>query len=162
MTTTEKLNKVLREAADDGADEEEAFARVKRAGWGCVRPLVGWWYRNICRQRVRVLEQRTDRELAVAATPRDRVRAREALAHETFALRDGTRVEWGKATAGQHEERAEMQRALSGECVKDAERHEQAAKEIRAAGVRCLDDLRKKGARAQTQPSARTRPEATV
>jgi hypothetical protein len=143
MTTNEELNKVLQSAAEEGADEEQAFLAVKRKGWGCVRPLVFWYYRHLCRRRVRHIEQRVDEELSTLSTPEDRIKAREILAQETFAV-GGIRVEWGAATAEQHLERAAMQRRLSGDCIKDAERHEQAAAEIRAAGVRCLNDLKKK------------------
>jgi hypothetical protein len=163
MTTTEELNKVLHDAAEEGLDEEQAFLAVKHKGWGCVRPLVFWYYRHLCRIRVRHIEQRVDEDLSTASAPADRVRAREVLARETFALPDGTRVEWGEATEGQHLARAEMQRRLSGDCIKDAERHEQAAKEIRAAGVRCLNDLKKKkGAIPHARPDAAARPEATA
>jgi hypothetical protein len=148
MTTIEGLNKVLQEAADGGLDEEQVFLAVKRKGWDCVRPLVLWYYRHLSRRRVRSIEQRVDEELSASSGPVDRIKAREVLAHETFALPDGTRVEWGEATEEQHLARAEMQRRLSGDCIKDAKRHEQAAKEIRLAGVRCLNDLKGKQRKA--------------
>jgi hypothetical protein len=144
MTTIEGINEVLREAAENRLDDEGAFLAVKHKGWECVRPLISWYYRNLCRSRVRAIEQSVDEELALLTAPDDRIRAREILARETFALPDGTRVEWGRATAEQHLERARMQRRLAGDCIDDSKRHEQAAKEIRAAGVTCLDDLKRK------------------
>lgn len=66
---------------------------------------------------------------------------RLALLNQTFSLADGTRVEWLKATIAQHRERAEMQRRLAGNCLVDAERHEQAAKLIKKFKVTCLAEI---------------------
>src|SRR3989304_8722916 len=114
MTTNEEHNRVLQDAANEGADEERAFLAVKRKGWNCVRPLVFWYYRHLCRIRVRGIEQRVDKELSTVSTPEDRVRAREILANETFAG-GGIRVGGGAATAEQPLERGAGGRGPSGE-----------------------------------------------
>lgn len=59
----------------------------------------------------------------------------------TFALRDGAVVSWGEATVSQHEERAGMyaEQALSG--LEGMAAHSQALDELKAAGVRTLNEL---------------------
>ncbi len=134
---------VLRYAALNRLSDDQAFALVHKHALASLRTLVLNVYYNLQRSLVRTIEQEVDVELAEATTVRDRVAARKVLAVETFALRDGSSVAWGAATAEQHRERATWQRELAGQCTKDAKRHELAAKEIEEAGVRCLNDLKK-------------------
>jgi hypothetical protein len=135
---------ILRYAALNRLSDDEAFALVQKHALSSLRTLVLNVYYNLQRSLVREIERGVDVALVAADTPQDRVAARHALAEETFGLRDGSSVAWLDATAEQHRERAAWQRELAGNCVKDAKRHELAAKEIEAAGVSCLRDLAKK------------------
>lgn len=101
------------------------------------------------RDRMRDLRRRLDMAREDAAfgsrSPKgqavDLLSLRMDLIGMTFALRDGTRVAWDQATAEQHRERAEMQRALAGKAVMDAERHEWAAAEIEKHNASCLAEI---------------------
>lgn len=100
---------------------------------------------NCQRQVVRAVEDEVYGSGEGSAT-REVIRAnlmerRLALISSTFALADGTRVEWLQATPGQHRERAEMQRRLAGKCLVDAKRHEEAASVIEEFGVTCLAEV---------------------
>ena len=75
-----------------------------------------------------------------------------ALADEAFALPSGRWVPWATATIADHLERAAWQRQLAGTCVKDAERHEEAARKIQEAGVACLAELGKAEKKTKTVP----------
>jgi len=63
------------------------------------------------------------------------------LIETTFALPNGTRVPWLKATAEEHRARADWQRHLAGGCLANAEHHETAAEMIETAGVVCLEEI---------------------
>ena len=145
--TGKSIDAVLGFAAQNGMDDDEAFALVKKRGWPLVRSLVVWYYHNVQRRATRLIEQRVDIALEVAETSQDRVSARGELAGETFCLKDGTSVSWFDATEDQHRSRAAWQRELAGQATADALRHEAVAEEIKAAGVKCLRDLEKKGGR---------------
>ena len=76
-----------------------------------------------------------------------------------FMLPDGRVVLWGEATADDHLSRAAAQRKLGARCILDAERHEDAAERIRAAGVRCLNQLPPAGdlAKPMSEPPGGTK-----
>ena len=76
-----------------------------------------------------------------------------------FMLPDGRVVLWGEATADDHLARAAAQRKLGARCILDAERHEDAAERIRAAGVRCLNQLPPAGdlAKPMSEPPGGTK-----
>jgi hypothetical protein len=63
------------------------------------------------------------------------------LINETFALQDGTRVSWGKATVEQHRDRAEMLRGFAAGDLASAGHHEMVADMIEKAGVTCLEEI---------------------
>ena len=92
---------------------------------------------NILRSETRQREQ----EVGDLREPPARQQARDLLAADYFALPDGTMVAWLTATAEQHRARADWQRTLAANVVADAERHEQAAEAIEAAGVSCLAEI---------------------
>lgn len=67
--------------------------------------------------------------------------ARSAVFEETFRLGDGRRVEWGKATAEEHEARASFLEKMANSTLATAKRHRDAAAAIRSAGVQCLEEI---------------------
>lgn len=138
------LYTVIRFATENGLSDDEAFALAERQAQAALKQLFLYELHRFQRSYVRIIEQAVDRKLEIATTPQDRVAARRMLAEETFSLEDGSSVLWERATPEQHRARAAWQRKLAGECIADAERHEQAAREIEEAGVRCLRDLAKK------------------
>lgn len=77
----------------------------------------------------------------VSVLPRQVPDELRKLMRERFALGDGLRIEWGEATAEQHEQRAEFfERAISGHTT-SMRRHLQAAEVLRSTGARCLNEL---------------------
>ena len=132
----------LREAIEAGADPESAAAAVLlTAPRDDLESALFKWAANRARwisRRIVVNEERRIEAgggtVAQAVTSGDPVRAM------TFYV-DGEIVRWDEATADQHEARAAMQRRLAGECVADAVRHEEAARQIREAGVACLAQI---------------------
>ena len=138
------LYTVIRFATEQGLSDDEAFSLAERQAQAALKQLFLYELHRFQRFYTRTIERAVDGKLQVATTPQDRVEARRMLAEETFSLEDGSSVPWLSATAEQHRARAAWQRKLAGECVTDAKRHEQAAKEIEEAGVRCLRDLAKK------------------
>lgn len=76
-------------------------------------------------------------ELQTAYTP-DGLRA---LYKTPFALGDGTRVTWGRATVEQHEMRLAMLRRLRAGLDQTIARHNEALELLRTTGVKCLEDL---------------------
>lgn len=64
-----------------------------------------------------------------------------ALLTTTVALPGGERVTWGEATVEQHEARIAMLAKHAAGELETASRHRAAVESIKAAGVRCLDDL---------------------
>ena len=138
------MYKVLRFAAENRLSDDAAVALVEKHASDFLHRLIIKAYHQVQRAITRGIEYEVDEELGDAETVEDRISARAALVTETFALKDGTVVRWGKATESQHVARAVWQRELAGHCTEDAERHETAAAEILAAGVKCLDDLKKK------------------
>lgn len=70
-------------------------------------------------------------------------RAFKEVSSVTFKVGRGLmEVEWGKATAEQHEIRAQWQRARGISCIADADRHTHAAELIYTTpGAECLKDI---------------------
>jgi hypothetical protein len=59
----------------------------------------------------------------------------------TFALGDGTRVTWGRATVEQHEQRIALLRKLIAGLEQTIAMHEAAIRLLRATGARCLEEI---------------------
>lgn len=137
----------LRDLVDGGADAETATDLVL-APYG-KNPLVEFAWsvvlraaRNLERKHVRAIEDaafgpggRTMEALKRHAE------ASLSLPRLEFKLPDGQRVEWGKATAAQHEARAQYLRAMMAGIGVDLARHERALKLLADEGVDCLDEV---------------------
>lgn len=95
---------------------------------------------GLARKRTRKRENAAwrDAESAGGVSALDVVR--ERLVADGFQV-GGEWVSWLDASAEQHELRAAEQRERAAFLVVDAERHEEAARAIRAAGVSCLREL---------------------
>lgn len=132
---------------DRGTPEEAAWAYLNALDTEQLRvvafPYVKDRMRSWMRDRARGVEDAAFPTTA-NVTEVDVLAARAKLVNETFTLSDGTNVGWNEATPAQHRERAEMQRRLAGNCLVDAERHEQAALLIEQCGVSCLAEIKDK------------------
>ncbi len=100
----------------------------------------------VTRSRVRPPSQTTPSGSSVVSQPNHPATPRvvspyQALAGRAFWLPDGTYVNWLEATPEQHRARAGWLRQDVQHVVAKAELHEEAARRIEAAGVRCLADL---------------------
>lgn len=94
-------------------------------------------------QRVRrSTEREHDSMMVKARTPDERVAARMRISRERFfCYLTSAWVEYGKATAEQHEARAQWYaKRIEGDTAA-RRRHLDAAQEIRNSGASCLDDL---------------------
>lgn len=134
---------VLRKLVDEGKTPEQAadaaLSGARKADLvSFVRPLVVMKARQFQRSMIRDIEEEVDARIADGEDP---LSVRRKLSQSSFALPDGSYVDWLDATADQHLLRAGWQRNQAMALVADAERHEAAAAAIRAAGVSCLRDL---------------------
>jgi hypothetical protein len=103
-----------------------------------LMPMVESMARDEARKQVRALEDRVYRRIETGADPSTE---RRRLAYKTFYAPDFGYVLWGEATVEQHRARAQMQRQIAGECLVDAERHEEAADLIERSGATCLNEI---------------------
>lgn len=132
----------LRNLARQGTDPEEAADKVlaslsTKQVREIARPLLVWEATRAQRIHTRSIE----RKVAAAPDKQTRSDARRELIDRGFWLPDGRYVDWLKASADEHLERAEWLRGRAGAFVQTAVSHEEAAAEIREAGVSCLADL---------------------
>lgn len=67
----------------------------------------------------------------------------DRLRGQTFALGDGTRIQWEKATIAQHEQRIAMLKAQVAGKQETIRKHEEVVSLLRGAGANCLEDLEK-------------------
>jgi len=94
--------------------------------------------RRAMRDRTLSVELDVERDMEAGVSP---VAARKKLAEQGFVLPDGTYVEWLSATVEHHNLRAQYLRRKSDGLIRTAQRHEQAAADIEAAGVTCLAEI---------------------
>jgi len=94
--------------------------------------------RRAMRDRTLSVELDVERDIEAGVSP---VVARKKLSDEGFVLPDGTHVHWLTATIEQHELRAAYLRTKANGLIRTAQRHEQAAADIEAAGVTCLAEI---------------------
>ena len=137
------IEEALRSAIKSGKTPEKAtdyvLSKARKVDLATfVRPVVLMRARNYLRGETRAIEQEVDHRIADGEDP---ISVRRKLAQSSFALPDGTYVDWLDATAEQHRARAGWSRHQSSSLVADAERHEAAASAITTAGVSCLRDL---------------------
>jgi len=108
-----------------------------------LRPLVRndlvTWKRN----RTRAIERAYARQRTGAEPVDPAAAVKDLLATKFFSPLRGY-ILWGEATVEDHLAYAQMQRKLADGLVQTAELHEDAARRITAAGVRCLFDLEAK------------------
>lgn len=134
----ESLDRLIDERLAAGCTPEEAAAWAVAhldAGdlIGVLHPLA------LARAKMRARAKTRRVEQAAASGSPD---ARRRLVSEKFALPDtGEWVSWGEATSEQHRARAGWLRDHADRTLATATRHEQAADDIDAAGVTCLNDL---------------------
>jgi hypothetical protein len=93
---------------------------------------------TVHRIAAQAVEEMVDDEIRVGVDPSA---ARKKLVSECFFIPSVGLVRWLEATAEQHLERAAYQRSRAVVVIKDAERHERAAKDIIEAGVTCLAEI---------------------
>jgi hypothetical protein len=93
---------------------------------------------QVLRARTRTVELAVDAEIRAGVSP---VVARKMLRSEGFVHPTDGWVPWLEATAEQHEERAEYLEAKAAGVMVTAQRHRQAADDIRNAGATCLADI---------------------
>ncbi len=133
----------LRSLINEGHEPEAATDLILKGTTAAelrqlIRPLLLLHARHALRAVTRRVEDETFKRIEGGEDP---MSARRKLVGYSFDLPGGRTVHWLDATATEHMERAFMQRALADKCIVDAERHEQAAAEIEAAGVSCLREL---------------------
>lgn len=137
----------LIKALDDGVVDsdiltgevvEEIMRTAPDLARAYLRPAVYAQVHAIRRFATLAVEKIVDEEIRVGVDPSA---ARKKLVAECFYIRSCGMVPWLEATAEQHLERAERQRARAVPLLEDAQRHERAARDIRDAGVSCLADL---------------------
>lgn len=80
-------------------------------------------------------------EYLVPVTLRDRAAAGFSFPSGTFALGDGVKVEWGRATIEQHRQRVAMLQAIVDGTVATIRLHEAAIEALEKSGARCLDEV---------------------
>lgn len=66
---------------------------------------------------------------------------RQRISVATFRDGEGNRIEWGRATASQHQARIQWDRTRRDLLDRDIERHQAAIKLIESENVECLDDI---------------------
>jgi hypothetical protein len=135
MNIETQLLRILRRGVDPAGAVAEVVGLCRKQD---LVPLATPALENLARDLARSLVSERERRFPIdqVATPD----ALAALAADSFWV-NGRAVAWLTATAEDHLARAAQQRRLAGTLVEDAERHEYAAREIQAAGVRCLKDL---------------------
>jgi hypothetical protein len=134
---------------DDGADAVSVGVRVTseilenrtELAQQLFSPLVIAEVTRTHRLATRAAENSAFNAEARPGKPYNPAAAMKVLAQEMFYIVSAGMVAWNLATAPQHDEREAYQRGRGLACIEDAERHAQAAKEIRAAGVTCLAEL---------------------
>lgn len=138
------MDKRLRSLLRSGATPEDAAAAVvKKATRADLEALMASWALHRARHISRRLVVHAERAVeAAGSTVAVAVAAGAPQVRGIMAYVDGHGlVAWDQMTADQHDARAAMQRRLAGECIQDAERHEEAARMIREAGVTCLAEI---------------------
>lgn len=157
----QSIDRELADLIAAGASIEEATDKVMapyqttllgdRRVWCCVRNIA----RTVQRQHDRRIEDRAFEDAAnlenVSGGGRYGIRygirlksrhaARLLLPKTTFRLGDGTEVDWGSATAGQHLMRIAWQAGQVAAINSDIGRHRAAVTLIETHGVACLDDI---------------------
>jgi len=137
----------LIKALDDGVVDsdiltgevvEEIMRTAPDLARAYLRPAVYAQVHAIRRFATLAVEKIVDEEIRVGVDPSA---ARKKLAAECFYIPSSGMIPWLEATAEQHLERAERQRARAVPLLEDAQRHERAARDIREAGANCLADL---------------------
>lgn len=134
----------IRDAIADGMDDSEQItARVidelsdeEQENW--LHRLVGYEVNRIRRRATRQREIKVRTDIAAGADP---THARRTLMNDSFVLPDGRWVMWLEATADDHLARAGWLRSQEESIRETRVMHEQAARLITEAGVRCLADL---------------------
>jgi len=133
---------------DDPLDMARAWWRAHRKHqlWQELAPYLRDRTRAYMRNAVREEEDEafgnpTEPVVALTEMLSGPLEQRRLLLEGSFVGVGGRRVLWGEASAEDHDERAARQRRLAGSCLVDAQRHEEAARMIREAGVTCLNDL---------------------
>lgn len=97
-----------------------------------IYPYARLMMRNLMRGVVRQIEH--DTEIADQSD-------RQKLLDEGAFLPDGSWVCWGDMTPADHRARANYLRTMAGGYLRTAEKHDEAAEIIEAAGVECLRDV---------------------
>lgn len=130
----------LRGMITDGMDVEVAIAQLldqPEYKQNLITILSGVARNQIFRTPARHAEQ-----IASAALERKHLgSARQALVAQTFALPGGGFVEWTKATAADHRERAHWFKNQIDSMSKTVSLHELSARLIEDAGVTCLAEI---------------------
>lgn len=141
MTTFTELAEDVGTAGDAEATASAICAHLKLSALAreVLWPIIAAECESIERVRVRRIEQavtisRKGREANITGE-------RSALMRETFALGDGRRIEWGKATAEEHQARLDMLAKMRDGLDATMSRHQDAIDLLRSSGVKCLDDL---------------------
>lgn len=116
-TDVEDLN------AEWSAEGWQAYHRNNAAG-----ELAAWISLELSKVKERAAEQA-------------RLDLTQELLESVFALGDGVRVTWAKATEEQHEQRVEMVLKNATANMEDAVRHQVAINMLRAQGVSCLAEI---------------------
>lgn len=123
---------------------ERVLARSTKAD---LLPLVAAEVQAEQRHRVRQVERRAFREVfeqASASTAERRASIAPGLRRlfdTPFALGDGSRVDWLKATADEHRQRIASLAKIRDGLDRTIVQHEEAVRMIEGAGVHCLADL---------------------
>ena len=140
--TTEKVGTLadIVRRCDDGSDVYEVAAAVlaHAKAIGVLMPIVADEVRRIRRASVRAVEA------TYFGSPADPVAARKQLLAEAFYVPGMGMVEWGEATAEQHESAAAELRSKAAALEVTALRHEASAQEIRKARARCLNQIKRR------------------
>jgi len=134
----ERLGELIREGTDPAAAARQVLDEIPKTRLiDMLMPTVTNLARSIRRAQTRTIERR-----AFAPPPAPtRHDARLELVAAGFVLPDGRYVTWGQATRDDHLARAEWQHQHAADSIRDAARHELAAKLLDAAGAACLDEL---------------------
>lgn len=135
-----KFTTIINSAIDDGLDIDATVDIVIGTDQfqEHVRAMLRQRVANIARNRGRQAERRAE----VAWRAGNVVTASKELVGQTFALPDGRFVEWHRATASEHRQRAQWQRNRAASLAQDARLHEVAAQVIEEAGVVCLGEIK--------------------
>src|SRR5579885_3454961 len=138
----------LRELVEQNPDRDEWSLAKRALKTVDVDDLVEVIAEEIVHLRRRIVASREKEQLdKVFAAAKGRGRnvtplplPRPSVFEETFRIGDGRRVEWGKATADEHDECAAFLEKMAHSTLATARRHRDAAAAIRAAGVKCLEE----------------------